>query len=281
MNYLDGMNNDKGMESQAAEKPWAALYVISNNSDVKTHREETCRHVRSYFERHFQIAELSRVACIFAQDDYIKSQLGRDAAERGGFMPTKGMALGFYPQYVCDIIAPIDERTHKCVFPYTGMILLYGSTCETDIGLTLTFAHELQHFLQYTNEKSLWVMNKLLIGLHNEEFKVWWDFPIEIEARTTAKKVAECLFGAEPVRGYIQERIKAHITDNDVEDWKFIQSIDTAISYSLEKCTRLLVQRHRKQLEEYVQRCKDDAQAIKSSGIQLEELAAVEFGALI
>jgi len=280
MNILRGLTDDEAMESQAAQKPWATLYVISDDPDVKAHREETCRCVRCYFERNYRIAEQPRVVCIFDKNDCLKSQLGRDPAVRGGFLPTEGLPLFFFPQYMRDIIAPIDERTNECAFPYAGIILLHGSTCEADVGLTLTFAHELQHFLQYTTEKPLWIMNKLLMGLHNEEFKVMWDFPIEIEARTTAKKVAESLFGAEPVRELIQERIKAHITDGDVQDWEFVQGIVSSVPYKLTEGTKLLVKRHRRQLEEFLQRCKDDAEALKCSGLRIEDLAEVDFDAL-
>jgi hypothetical protein len=265
MNYLDDMRDDEGIEPQAAEKPWAALYVQSDDCNIKAHREEACVRVRDYFEQNCPLPEESRVACIFAKDDCIKSQLNRDVAARGLFLaPVEGLDLTCFPPYVHDIVAPIDQRTSECAFPYAGMILLHGSTCETDIGLTLTFAHELQHFLQYTNAKPLWVMNKLLMCLHNEEFKVWWDFPVEVEARVTAKKVAECLFGAELVREHIKEKIKARITCDDAKDWEFVQGIVSSVPYNLGDCTRPLVRRHRRQLDELRQRCQEDADAAVS-----------------
>jgi hypothetical protein len=280
MDCLIGMSGDVGMQSQSAGKLWAVLHVMFEDHDVKTHKEEVCRRVLDYFEQHFRIAAEHRVVCIFDKMDHesLKLEFG-GVANRGTHWPIRGQGLGIWPNCLWDLIAWYDEMAGKVAWPYTSVIYLHGSTCETDIGLTLTFAHELQHFLQYTSEKLLWTMNKLLIDIHNEEFNVWWDFPVEIEARITAKKVAESLYGTEPVRKHIQERINAHITDNDVEDWKFVQDIDTAISYSLDEGTRLLVQRHRRQLEEYIQRCKDDALALKSSGLRLEELAAIEFGA--
>jgi len=158
MNYLDGTNGDEEMQLQATGKSWAALHVRSQDRVVKAHREAIGRRVLSYFEQYFCIAKQARVACIFAEDDCIKSQLDSAPAERGLFVPPKNLALNlglvYFPQFVRDIIAPVDERTWKCIFPYAGMILVHGSTCDTDIGLTLTFAHELQHFLQYTNEKT-------------------------------------------------------------------------------------------------------------------------------
>jgi hypothetical protein len=279
MDYPDGMNCDEGMQSKIAGKQWAALHVISDDRDVRAHRGMVCMRVRDYFEQHFRSASASRVVCIFDDKDNEQLKQACGVANRGTHWPIRGQGLVIWPNHFWELIAWYDEKAGKVILPYTSVIYLHGSTCETDIGFTLTFAHELQHFLQYTNEKLLWIKNTLLIALHNEEFKVWWDFPIEIEARITAKKVAESLFGTESVKEYIQERIKAHITENDAEDWKFVQSIDTAISYSLEEGTRPLVQRHRRQLEEHIQRCKDDAQVLKNSGLRLEELVAVEFDA--
>ncbi|MGH9605519.1 MAG: hypothetical protein ACRD3N_07445 [Terracidiphilus sp.] len=86
------------------------------------------------------------------------------------------------------------------------------------------------------------------------EFKNWWDFPIEIEARTTAKLAAEYLCGAEPVEAYIQCRIDAPVTSNDVEDWEFVKKIKTSGPYSLAEGTKPLVQRYRGWLEAALQR---------------------------
>jgi hypothetical protein len=191
---------------------------------------------------------------------------------------------------MCDIIATFDYRTLKVEVPYVGIILLYGSTCETEIGLALTFAHELQHFLQYTNEKPIWVINNLSVGwvknmlsagLRHEEFKNLWDFPHEIEARTTAKKVAECLFGAEQVREYIHDRIKARITENDVEDWEFQEGIDSSVPYKFAEATKPLVQKHRRQLEEFLHKCKsNDTEALRDSNLLIEDLDDIDFNAL-
>jgi hypothetical protein len=155
------------------------------------------------------------------------------------------------------MIAP-PKGDGSLAWPFASIIYLHGSTCESDIGLALSFAHELQHFLQYSQKKSVWAMNTLLIDLRNEEFKVWWDFPIEIEARVIAKRVAEELFGTKPVNEYILARIAAQITDNDVEDWRFVQGIDAAVLYDLAEATKPLVQRHRQALEKLLEQRRED-----------------------
>lgn len=272
-------NDDEGTESQSARKLWASLHVMFRDRDVKAHKEMVCMRVLDYFERDFRIAAEPRVACIIDDNDCKRSEWHLGAGVQGFHVP-KEMASEYFRVYKREIIAPIDERTYKFNCPYARVVYLFGSTSETDIGITLTFAHELQHFLQYTKDKPLWVKNTLLMSLHNDEFKVRWNYPVEIEARATAKKVAECLFGAEPVREYIQERIKAHITDNDVRDWEFVQRIVSSEHYNLAEGTKPLVHRHRRQLEEFLQRCKNDVQTLKCSGLQIEDLADVDFDAL-
>jgi len=89
-----------------------------------------------------------------------------------------------------DVIAPTDSLLSGPKWPFASVIYLHGSTCEKDVGLTITFAHELQHFLQYANERRLWAVNSLLVNLPNlptEDLKAIWDFPIEREARIVAK----------------------------------------------------------------------------------------------
>lgn len=218
-----------------------------------------CSRVRAFFEAHFRIESHPRVICIFDDQDhmYLKQEPGGEA-NRGVHWPIRGQGISDWPWYTHDIIAQPDYTTGNVVWPYASVIYLHGSTCESDIGLTLTFAHELQHFLQYVQEKPLWALNILLINLRNEEFKVWWDFPVEIQARVTAKRVAEMLYGKKAVREFILCRIEAHITDIDAEDWKYVQGIDSSVDYSLAEETKSLVRRFREQLESELQRRGND-----------------------
>jgi hypothetical protein len=232
------------------ERSWAALHVVCDGPALKSHRESVCKRVRARFESHFRIASEPRVICIFDDQDFghLKEEFGGQT-NRAVHWPIRGQGISLWPWYLQDVIAQPDYRTGDVAWPFTSVIYLHGSTCESDIGLTLSFAHELQHFLQYVQDKPLWALNTLLINLRHEAFKVWWDFPIEIQARVTSKRVAEELYGKEAVREYISGRIAAHITDNDAEDWKFIQNINSSVEYPLAEGTKPLAQRFREQLE--------------------------------
>ena len=122
----------------------------------------------------------------------------------------------------------------------------------------MTFAHELQHFVQYAYLKPLWAANTLLINLQDAAFTVWWDFPIEIEARLNAKRIAEELFGRDSVREFLTQRINEKLTDSDAADWSFIRGLDTSCSYDLWKETSELVKRHRAHLERALEKRKKD-----------------------
>jgi hypothetical protein len=105
---------------------------------------------------------------------------------------------GLVPQYFWDVVTPYDPVSGKCSSPFDSLVYLYGTTCEADIGLTLTLAHELQHVFQYAMQRSAWAANLLLQHLpepFNFDFTVWWDFLIEVDARRVAKAVAENLYG--------------------------------------------------------------------------------------
>jgi hypothetical protein len=136
------------------------------------------------------------------------------------------------------------------------LIYLHGSTCEADIGLTLTLAHELRHVFQYAMQRSAWAANVLLQHLpepFNCDFTVWWDFPIEVDARRVAKAVAENLYGQNKVMQYVEERIASPVTEEDGKDWRFLLSLDTAAAYDLVQQTRSMVQKYKAQLKQVQQ----------------------------
>ncbi len=242
------------------------LHVRSEDPGIKAHRQATCGRVREYFERNFQVPAQLRVLCFFDDQDApeVKAEFG-GSANRGVHWPIKGQGLMIWPSYMWNVIAPVDSLLPSDLkWPFASVIYLHGSTCEKDVGLTITFAHELQHFLQYANERRLWAVNTLLMNLPNlptENLKVIWDIPTEREARIIAKRVAETLCGDDSVRRHVLDKIDAHVTDNDVEDWKFFQGIDSSTPYCVADATRPLVERYKPQLKQLQQRpeCRNDA----------------------
>lgn len=228
------------------------LHVKSEDPQVKAHREEIITLVRSYFEHNFRIPEETRAICFFDDEDFadLKEEVG--ASNRGIHWPIRGKGIrDVWPHYMWNIIAPLDANSGRLSWPYHSVIYLHGSTCGTDIGLTLTFAHELQHFLQYGNERQLWAANLLLGSLPNrpnEDPRVWWDLPAEKEARIIAKRVAESIYGGEAVRSHIVRMIEGSTSKIDEQDWESVQAINALDSYQLPSETRLLVGKHKLQL---------------------------------
>jgi hypothetical protein len=146
------------------------------------------------------------------------------------------------------------------------VIYLHGSTCAGEVGLIMTFSHELQHFIQYGFNRKLWAENLLLPHLPREVIDItglnWPDFPAEREARTVAKRTGMKLCGADAVNKYIDRRISESITQKEVDDWRFSQRVDPSISYDLAGETRRIFQRlkpFRQHLEELLDQQGADA----------------------
>lgn len=124
---------------------------------------------------------------------------------------------------------------------FDSLVYLHGSSCTNDIGLTMTFAHELQHIIQYSAAPKLLAENMLVIEtlryLERSDFEAlglrMCDVPHEREARIVAKRVAESLHGVEAVRQYIDGRRRAFVTEQDAADWDCIQGLVASDGYDL------------------------------------------------
>jgi hypothetical protein len=150
-------------------------------------------------------------------------------------------------------------------FHYDNLIYVHGSTCTDDVGLTMTLAHELQHFIQYGIHRNIWVLNTLVGQLSTDTFKAlrftWADIPIEREARITQKRIAIKLWGVDKTNQYIERKRLQRITDEDAADWAFVQSIDPEVDFNVCAATPLLFQRvrhYRSELETRLRELVDD-----------------------
>jgi hypothetical protein len=227
------------------------LHVTSEDDEVRRHREEIARCV---FE-HFTPKLLSRARVICYLDDrdidWLKQMWG-GLSNRGVHWPIRGQGLNDWPQDMWDIIAGVDADSGEVSWPYASVIYLHGSTCNSDIQLAMTLAHELQHFVQFTTEQNLWAKNTLLQNLPNlprHNLRHWFDLPVEVEARVTAKRVTEKLFGHEAVCLHIAKMIAARSSEEDAADWEFIKGLDPNWSYDIHHETAVLVEEYWDELE--------------------------------
>ncbi len=229
------------------------LHVRSDRAGVKQHRGELARRVREYFKRNYDIPGRLRVICYLDDQDApeVRAEFG-GPGNRGLHWPINGQGLAQWPTYMWDVVAATDSVTGVLSWPFASIVYLHGSTCESDLDLTLTLSHELQHFLQYANQRRLWAINVLLMNLVHSgkpHLSKIWDVPIEWEARIASKQVAEGLFGTETVEQHVTSRIDAPVTESEAEHWKVFQTIDCSVAYSTAEATIRLVDLYRTELE--------------------------------
>lgn len=153
---------------------------------------------------------------------------------------------------------PSPDYHDLVIYFFDGTIYLHGSTCADPTALIMTFAHELQHFVQFGHHRNLWAANRLLMSLPGINIR---EIPFEREARIVAKRVAEELCGTDMVHQYILRKIADRVTCEDVNDWQWIEQLDSSASYNLARETELAFQRQielRGELEKRLQERSND-----------------------
>jgi hypothetical protein len=147
---------------------------------VRIAREAAAQTVITHFRTQFSDA---RLLCLLDDDDWqaLKHEVG--IANRGFFfhvregpLPWLLGALG----YVQELLLVDGQRA------FDDFIYLHGSSCSNPLSLTLTLAHELQHFVQHESALDLWAANSLIPQLPTVIGALglaWCDIPHECEAR--------------------------------------------------------------------------------------------------
>lgn len=180
----------------------------------------------------------------------------RGGANRGIHFPVKVRSVREYrlpiPMYLL-----LDERLTDGVvtFAFDSAIYIYNSTCLNEVGLTMTLAHEFQHFMQYGFKRRAWAANMLAMNLSLQTIRTlgftWADIATEHEARIVSKRIAERLCGPERVREYIELRKSQPADADDANDWAFVQAIDVSREFDLELETQKMYRRikpHRQEI---------------------------------
>jgi hypothetical protein len=239
--------------------------VKSEDFAVKSKREQATQNVLAQFGN--QLPDL-KLLCFFddVDCDSLKKYIGE--ANRGVYTPVRNSQLWpHFPEYLKDYIFESDPSAFSWEPLFDHVIYLHGSTCSDEIGLTVTFAHELQHFVQHGDKRTrkLAAENTLIQNLDKELIEVlklrWFDIPIEREARIVSKRTAEALFGAPRVRQFIATRITEATDEGDAVDWRFIQGIVPSTSYDLTRESHRIFQKlkpHWREFERLLNEAKDN-----------------------
>ena len=142
---------------------------------------------------------------------------------------------------------PFDETPARAVQAFDNLIYIRPSTCADATALVITYAHELQHFVQYATMPRLVTLNGIL-RQHLKDLEptaITTDIPIEREANIVSKRVAEVVCGTESVKAFADEQIEV-MGQNDVQDekarWIFFRDVPSSTEYDLLAETLRLVE---------------------------------------
>ena len=235
----------------------------STDAAVRARREELAQGVVQQFGANLPDSGL----LVFFDDQdapHIRLELG--SINRGLFAVKPEEFIELWPYYVKERIFIADPISGSLQQVFDNVIYLYGSTCADEVGLVMTFSHELQHFVQYGVNRKLWAENFLTTKLTPEIYRLeqlnWPDIPSEREARIVAKRVAIAVCGVDGVDAHIARKIKESSNAQDLEDWQFSRSVDAFAPYDLAEGTRLFFHRlkpYRTELESVLAAMRGDA----------------------
>ena len=239
------------------------IEVKSWDDDVRVKRQATAQRVVSEFGD--RLPNL-RLLVFFDDEDwsYFRYELG--PSNKGLYTPIKSnFQWGTWPHYVKEHILVSDPSTLRPRQEVDHVIYVHGTTCADEVGLTMTFSHELQHFVQYGFNRKLWAENFLLPRLPKDVIDStglnWPDIPNEREARIVAKRIGRSLCGEDAVSQYIARKIGESDTSRDAEDWRFSQGVDPFSSYDLAGETKRIFQKlepYRQHFDAFLAKMRDD-----------------------
>jgi hypothetical protein len=222
----------------------AELVVRGRDESVMAARKKWTTRVLQYFTD-----KLPELRLVIFLDDSDAPTLKRGIENRGLFSPSNRdyFRMLAWPRAVAEALRTINPTAVESTYHYDCVVYLHDSTCRAEDSLTMTVAHELQHFIQYGFNRSIWAWNKVVTNLHVRTIDTlglaWRDIPIEYEARIVAKQASETILGRERTAQYIENRKNQCMTNKDAADWGFIQSIDTAQPYDCAVQTQALFRR--------------------------------------
>ncbi len=245
-----------------------AIVVEVKHTDLNAKQERRADALR-VIGRFQSLPTRLRLLAFFDDEDaaFFRSKGGEQ--NRGFFVPIKGTITGEWPRYLtAHLWASGSSPNYSATCSFDAVIYVYKTTSDDPVGRVMTFAHELQHFVQYGLSRDLWAASEVFRRLLPA-----FEIPTEREARIVSKCTAEDLCGPEAVKQYIGRRINAaekRVTllkaddpqsldkiknwQDEVDDWRFIQKMDAPTFYDLAARTRLAFDKFPKLKDEFDKR---------------------------
>jgi hypothetical protein len=193
---------------------WNFNYSEENEALLKP----LCHQIESHFT--FPAKRLCRYFAT-SEDSYFRQMCGEHYR---GFHVPRSSCPTLPPYLVHCFYHSFDPFKSDVPFEETiafdNLIYVRDTTCqEGGVGFALTYAHELQHFIQHGHTPSLSAVNSTLYQ-NLKQFEpntIAIDIPHEREANIVSKRVAESLFGVDAVREYAESQIWLMERIGDVE----------------------------------------------------------------
>jgi len=223
------------------------ILVRCKEADSKTRREAAAQRVVEYFGK---AVSDPRLLCFLDGEEwgpFADRVFGIGPCYRGFYAPLKETTPGklCFPEYLTDQLFDDSWMHPSRVFDH--LVYVRASTCSDEAGLTMTLAHEFQHFVQHSEVRKLWAVNDLITRLLREVIPPSkmqsQDIPIEREAIIVSRCVAEELCGREAVAAYVEGKLAEATAENDVKNWQFVRDLDARASFDLAGETRAILQR--------------------------------------
>jgi hypothetical protein len=194
------------------------------------------------------------------EDEYLQTTHGKyyrgfNVALSGrGALPEYLRACFFHPFEDIPEDATFDEMV-----AFDSLIYIRQSTCADTTGCVETYAHELQHFVQYGNTPQLLAVNNALYQnlKRFDKTAITTDIPTEREANIVSKRVTEIICGPEAVRVFAEKQIRLmeqageqdEIARDEKARWIFFRDVPSSTEYDLLGETLRLVEKYKTKIE--------------------------------
>jgi hypothetical protein len=243
---------------------WRMPHTVKVKTPDVTVKQEREDQAQKVIEAFGQSLPDVRLLCFFDDEEcaHFKHEMGKDNRAFHRSISDKTAFPG-WPGYLTDCIFTDDRSSMLYKRLVDHVIYLHGSTCANKVGMTMSFAHELQHVIQRVNAPEVLSANGIVRFLPEEVIKEldlqWADIPVEWEARATAKRVAVAMHGKEEVDKFIEERFAVAVNPLDRKDLQFIRQMEPSDPYDIKNETVALfvkLKKYRKEVEETIEHLK-------------------------
>ncbi len=212
-------------------------------NEIKANLKDACEKVLE----HFNLPD-HRLLCFFDDENPSWFDEIYGSAHCGFHVTIIGSGPG-WPHYVEGLFYDSSGE-----FAYDNVIYINGRTSSTVPGAIITFAHGLQHFMQYGNSWKIWRANTFIYNILREDPATHvkpWDIPYEKDTAQSVETSGDSVLSQAVVKVHAGEQIAA---GKDPEKWQFFQNLSYSNPFDLLAETEVWVERYKGELSKIKQK---------------------------